>query len=120
MEKQSKERMITMPSDTPPHDCEMKGRIEALEKETEKHREDHRKFYERFNSLEKSAAITEERYEKIREDTKEIKESIKKNNDAISELKDKPAKRWDSLIMCIISAMAGAFVIWLGMGMPGS
>lgn len=102
-----------MPPDIPPHDCEMKTRIEALEKETEKHREDHRKFYERFNALEKSAAITEERYEKIREDTKEIKESIKKNNDSIQELKDKPGKRWESVVEKAIWAFCAAVIAFL-------
>lgn len=100
------------------HECTMKDRIEALEEESKKHRVDHGKFYERFNALEKSAAVTEERYNKIREDTKEIKDRIKQNNDAIHELKDKPGKRWDSLISCMISAIAGAFVLWIGMGLP--
>lgn len=105
-----------MPQD---HECMMESRIKELEEESKKHREDHGKFYERFNALEKSAAITEERYNKIREDTKEIKASIKENNDALQELKEKPGKRWDTLVGCAISAAAGAFLLWVGMGMPG-
>ena len=97
----------------PDHECEMKTRIEALEKETEKHREDHRKFYERFNDLEKQAAITGERYSQIKEDTAEIKASIKKNNDAIQELKDKPGKRWESIVEKTIWAVCAAVIAFL-------
>jgi ABC-type transport system involved in multi-copper enzyme maturation permease subunit len=35
------------------------------------------------------------------------------------DLAGKPAKRWEALVSCIISALAGAFLVWLASGMPG-
>ena len=32
---------------------------------------------------------------------------------------DKPAKRWESLVGYALSALVGAFLLWLAAGMPG-
>ena len=31
----------------------------------------------------------------------------------VGELKDKPAKRWDSVVACVISGLGGAFITYL-------
>ena len=38
----------------------------------------------------------------------------------VNTLADKPGKRWESLVGCVLSALAGAFILWLASGMPGA
>ena len=37
----------------------------------------------------------------------------------VKALADKPAKRWESLVGYGLSALAGAFLLWVASGMPG-
>ena len=36
----------------------------------------------------------------------------------VNTLADKPAKRWESMVGSALSALAGAFLLWLATGMP--
>ena len=37
----------------------------------------------------------------------------------VKALADKPAKRWESLVGYALSALTGAFLLWVASGMPG-
>lgn len=95
-----------------PDDCPLTPRVEALEREMEHNKDAHKEFYEKLENYHTNAALIEERIGQIKADTEEIKESVK-------ELKDKPAKRWESLVGYALSALVGAFLLWVASGMPG-
>lgn len=92
--------------------CPLLPRVEALEDESKHNKEAHKEFYSKLEASHTTVAVIEERLDQIREDTAEIKGSVQ-------EINDKPGKRWEALIACIASAIAGAFVLWLASGMPG-
>ncbi len=93
-------------------ECSMLPRIEALERDNERNKEAHKEFYAKFETSHTAVALIEARIGQIKADTEEIKESVR-------ELKDKPGKRWESLVGYALSALAGAFLLWLSSGMPG-
>lgn len=93
-------------------DCPMASRIKALEADSIHNKEAHKEFYTGAENARVTSALLEERVVQIKKDTEEIKESVQ-------ELKDKPGKRWESLVGYAVSAIAGAFLAWLASGMPG-
>ena len=53
-----------------------------------------------------SVAVMAEKQTRIEEDVGEMKKDVKS-------ILDKPAKRWESVVTKILTALAGAFVAWL-------
>lgn len=102
-----------MPDNCKTSDCPMAQRIEALESDNKRHGDTHKQFYKKFERINEHMVRTDERYDKLREDTAEIKESIKENTEAIKAIKDKPAKLWDGLVEKAIWAVAGAVIVFL-------
>ena len=88
-----------------PSDCPVSARVDALEKEFNRYRgnssDTHRQMFERIGALdgmdEKLDAITEK----------------------VNTLAEKPAKRWESIVGYALSALVGAFLLWLASGLPG-
>lgn len=72
----------------------------------------HERLYNRLNEVEKAQGIQETQYSNILEKLTALAA-------AVEELKSKPAKRWESLVGYALSAVAGAFLLWLAAGMPG-
>lgn len=70
-------------------------RVESLEKKMYDNREEHGKFYERLESVEKWQGIVQADLRNIQELCNEIKADVK-------ELKEKPSKKYDSLMNSIV------------------
>ena len=83
------------------NDCPVSARVDTLEKEFDRYRwnstDTHRQMFERISALELDG-ITE----------------------TVNTLADKPGKRWESRGGYGLSALAGAFILWLASGMPGA
>ena len=88
-------------------------RLEQQMKDLQKQNgDDHKEFRDELHKLEKEEAVQSERYTTILDKLDNLSEKV----DA---LESKPGKRWDSLVACIISSLATAFVMWMALGMPG-
>lgn len=105
-----------MPENCNPSDCPVSARVGALEKEFDRYRENssgtHRQMFDRIGALEQSGAT-------LRATLTGMDEKLDELTVTVKALADKPAKRWETLIACVISALGSAFVMWLAMGMPG-
>lgn len=86
--------------------CPLVPRIEVLERDNEHNKEAHKDFYARLESSHTNVALIEERMSQIKADTEEIKE-------AVQEMKDKPAKRWDGIVEKAIWAVVAAVIAFL-------
>lgn len=95
-----------------PNDCPLTPRVDALERANEQHSKTHREMFDRVRALETSDAVQNANYKAIDAKLDELTIMVK-------ELSGKPAKLWETLIACVISALGSAFVMWLTMGMPG-
>lgn len=74
-------------------------RVTSLEHTVERNSEDHGKIYARVESVEKGQAVVNNNVSNIITVCNEIKQDVK-------ELKEKPAKRYDSLVNSIIQWIA--------------
>lgn len=79
-------------------DCIYESIIEELKRDADRNSDQHREFYNKFNEQSTAIKISEERYTNLLSCLNEIKV-------AVNELKEKPAKRWDSVVMTIISCL---------------
>ena len=99
-----------------PSDCPVSARVDALEREFDRYRgnssDTHRQMFDRIGALEQSGATLKAKLDGMDEKLDELTATAK-------DLAGKPAKRWEALVSCIISALAGAFLVWLASGMPG-
>lgn len=99
-----------------PTDCPLTPRVDALEKEFDRYRgnssDTHRQMFDRIGALEQSGATLRTKLDNIEEKLDELTVTVKA-------LADKPGKRWESLVGYALSALAGAFLLWLASGMPG-
>ena len=86
--------------------CPLVPRIEALERDSEHNKEAHKDLYSRLENSHTAVALIEERMSQIKADTEEIKE-------AVQEMKDKPAKRWDGIVEKAIWAIIAAVIAFL-------
>lgn len=82
-------------------------RVTALEHTAERNSEDHGKIYARVEAVEQGQAVVNNNMNNIITVCNEIKQDVK-------ELKEKPVKRWDSLVLAVLQwAVIAAFGIWL-------
>lgn len=104
-----------MPDKCPdnPRDCPLLPRVEALERDSVHNKEAHKEFYARLDDSHTSVAVIEQRLEQIKEDTAEIKEAQQAVKASVQELRDKPGRRWDSLVDKAIWAVAAAVITYL-------
>lgn len=106
----------------------LKHQIEDLAKKQaeyqENNRKDHKEFYERLEAGDRAQAVTQNQLAEILSDTNEIKtdlkETAKELTNAITELRMKPAKKWDNLsekvLFTLVSALIGAALAYIGLG----
>lgn len=91
----------------PSRECLSLARVEALEKQMDEHKhsasEKHKEFFARIRALEQAKAVQEEQYKTILAKLETVAE-------AVNILKERPAKRWDSAITAIISALVGGAI----------
>ena len=88
------------------HDCYMKERVEALEKKMDRASDTHKEFYNRIRELEKADAVRDEQYATIIEKLDSLTETV-------TEITDKPGKRWDAVTSNVIFAVVGAVVAYI-------
>lgn len=89
-----------------PESCPLVPRVEALERENERHTETHKEIFKRLNQVETDNAVQEAHYKAIDAKLDELTIMVK-------ELKDKPAKRWDSIVDKAVWAVAAAVISFL-------
>lgn len=96
-----------------PNNCPLEPRMEALERANEQNSKTHREIFQRMNEVERDNAVRAAQYKAITDALGDIKATV----DALAA---KPEKRWETLVSCLISALAGAFLLWVVSGMPGA
>jgi hypothetical protein len=84
-------------------ECGMEQRIIALEKDAERNSTQHGEFYKRICALENSQTRTDVQYNTIME-------KIEKMSATLEELKNAPAKNWNTVVSAIISGIVGIIV----------
>ena len=89
------------------HDCFNEHRLAELEKGfreiQEKQSERHREFYNRIGLLEQKTAL-------YSNDLNHIKDTVDEMNNNLKSLMEKPGKRWDAVVIYIITAIIGIVV----------
>ena len=89
------------------NECFNGHRIEELEKNfqlmQEKHSDRSKEFYERIGELERKTALSEN-------DLNHIKSTVDEMNNNIKTLMAIPGKRYDTIIVCVITAIASAII----------
>ena len=100
-----------------PGDCPVSARVDALEKEFDRYRgsstDTHRQMFTRIGALEQNGATLKAKLDGIDEKLDGITATV-------NTLAGKPAKRWESLVGYALSALVGAFLLWMASGMPGA
>ena len=103
-----------MPEKCNAGDCPVNARVDALEKEFDRHRgnstDTHRQMFERISTLEQSGAALRATLAGMDEKLDEIAEKV-------NALADKPAKRWESLADKAVWAVCAAVIAFLLAGM---
>lgn len=89
------------------HECFNEHRIEELEKNfqlmQEKNSDRSKEFYERIGELERKTALSEN-------DLNHIKSTVDEMNNNIKTLVAVPGKRYDTIIVCVITAIVSAVI----------
>lgn len=80
--------------------CPHEAEIEALKRDMDRNSSTHREFYNMFNELKIDAQVQKSSFENILSVVNEIKADVK-------ELKEKPSKRWDTVVVGFISGASG-------------
>lgn len=80
--------------------------FESISARISKCEEDIKILYSRTNKAEVNQARITEKLDNVLVELGRVRESIES-------LKSKPGKRWESLIMAIIAALAGAFIAYI-------
>jgi len=83
--------------------CKYEQRIVSLEKDSERNQVTHKEFFSKFEDLNINGARSDEKYAAILT-------AIARLETQVSELVSKPSKRWDSIIVALIGALAGVAV----------
>lgn len=85
------------------HNCAHIVEIEALKRDMEKNSEQHREFYQKFTDITTKQAIADERYNNILTVQNEIKSTV-------TELKEKPGKKWDNISLTVITTIISLII----------
>lgn len=87
--------------------CVNEHRISTIEHELEelrkKNSNDNKEFYNRIELLEKENAL-------LKKDIEHIKETMDEMNENIKTLMQQPAKRYDTIVASVITAIIGAVI----------
>lgn len=100
--------------------CIQEGRLQRIEERMKQHddanQKTHRLFYERFEEEGKCRVRLEEKFNAVMTALVDLKAvSLKEIKEDLEELKEKPAKRWESVITSIISVCVGMFITYVVM-----
>ena len=86
--------------------CINEHRIKELEKDIQANRETHQKFFDRFERINERVVGYEKDMSYLRTTVADIANDVK-------EIKEKPAKRWDTVVVCVITSIIGIIVGFL-------
>lgn len=119
---------------------EVEANLKAMEK---KNGDDHKEFRNAIREIREMTITQAANFQTIIRDSGEIKsdlkglierlaeikprvehadkmeEELKAVENRVDEIEKKPGKRWESLIGYALSALVGAFLLWVASGMPG-
>ena len=95
-----------MPENCNPKDCPLTTRVEALERENDRHTETHKEIFARLNEVERTNAVQEAHYTTILD-------KLDKLTAKVEALEAKPGKRWESIVEKAIWAVAAAVIAFL-------
>lgn len=91
-------------------ECPIAGKVERLEEQLDEYQtqsaNSHREIYGRLNTLERTSDVQGTRYDAIIEKLDGITKKV-------DELEQKPAKRWETVIASVISAVVAGVVAYL-------
>lgn len=80
--------------------CPHEAEIQALKNDMERNSSTHREFYKTFEELRVDAQVQKASFENILAVVNEIKTDVK-------ELKEKPSKRWDTVVVGFLGTIGG-------------
>lgn len=83
--------------------CVHESEIQELKKDMERNSTTHREFYNNFKDMEIKQGVTDNTISNIFSVMTEIKDDVK-------EIKEKPAKKWDSVSLYVITTFIGGFI----------
>lgn len=86
--------------------CVHSAEIRELQKDAERNSKQHKEFYNEISNMKQGMAVSDERYNNLLSVMNEVKT-------AVSDLKEKPAKKWDSVSMYVITAIIGGVIGFL-------
>lgn len=86
--------------------CMNEYRIKELEKDIQRNQQTHKEFFDRFERM-------NERVVGYEKDMSYLKSTVADISRDVKEIKEKPAKRWDSAVMYLITSVIGAVVGFL-------
>ena len=99
-----------MPENCSPKDCPVSARVDTLEKEFDRYRENssetHKEMFRRLGDLEKAEAAQEKHFETVNEKLDKLIEWQENQ-------RDKPGKRWESIVEKAIWAVCAAVIAFL-------
>lgn len=95
-----------MPENCSPQNCPLASRVEALERENQRHTETHKEIFSRLNKVEQDNAVQSEQY-------KTILDKLDALTAKVEALEAKPGKRWESLVEKAVWAVAAAVIAFL-------
>lgn len=87
--------------------CPVRDQLNRMES---KYSESRQRIYERIERLETESGRTDEKYKSIMKDLEELKQKQKEILERIESMAQQPAKRWDTAITSIITAVVGGIV----------
>ena len=95
--------------------CINERRIHDLEKDVEQNKITHKEFYNRFERM-------NERMVGYEKDMSYLRTTISEMSQDLKEIKEKPAKRWESAVLCTITSIVSVVVGFLLSGgiFPGA
>lgn len=102
-----------MPNEHCETNCSLSVRVDRLEKDFESEKEarskSHAEFYDRIRKLESAQAVNETKLDTIVEKLDSISVDL-------TTIKEKPSKRWDTVIAAIITGIVGFLLARFGLG----
>ena len=93
--------------------CPYEAIIDELKRDAERNSEQHREFYDKFNNHATAIAISEERYANLLNAISRLENSIVSIGNSLEEIKQKPSKRWDSVITTALGCVVTAVVVYM-------
>lgn len=101
----------------PQRDCLGLHKANSLEKQISEYRtqarETHAEMFQRISALERSGSAQEARYQAIMDKLTELSVRLNEAMATIAALKEKPAKRWESIVDKAIWAVLAAVIAFV-------